>query len=49
MVEVREGKLMLTRGGKYILVGGRFPRLTASEPDFTLREILSLLEKMPVR
>lgn len=49
MVEVRGEKLMLTRGGSYILIGGRFPRLTASEPDSRLREILSLLEKMPSR
>lgn len=49
MVEVRGEKLMLTRGGSYILIGGRFPRLTASEPDSRLREILSLLERMPSR
>lgn len=48
-VEVREEKLMLTRGGSFILVGGRFPRLTCSEPDSRLREVLSLLEKMPCR
>ena len=48
-VEVRENKLMLTRGGSFILVGGRFPRLTASGPDSRLREVLSLLEKMPGR
>ncbi|MCK9590025.1 MAG: hypothetical protein M0Q93_11780, partial [Terrimicrobiaceae bacterium] len=49
MVEVREKKLMLTRGGNFILIGGRFPRLTASDPDSSLREILSLLERMPSR
>ena len=49
MVEVRGEKLMLTRGGNFILIGGRFPRLTASDPDSRLREILSLLEKMPSR
>jgi len=49
IVEVKENKLMLTRGGSYILVGGRFPRLTATQPDFTLREVLSVLEKMPAR
>ena len=26
-VEVREGKLMLTRRGDFILVGGKFPRI----------------------
>ena len=49
VVEVRGEKLMLTRGKNYILVGGRFPRLTAGSPDFTLRQVLSILEKMPVR
>jgi len=49
VVEVKGDRLMLTRGGSYILVGGRFPRLTASDPDSRLREILSLLEKMPSR
>lgn len=49
LVEVREEKLMLTRGGSLILVGGRFPRLTASDPDSSLREVLSLLEGMPLR
>lgn len=49
MVETRGEKLMLTRGGSFILIGGRFPRLTASDPDSSLREILSLLEKMPSR
>ncbi|TSA31136.1 MAG: transcription-repair coupling factor [Verrucomicrobiaceae bacterium] len=49
VAEVKDDRLMLTRGGSYILVGGRFPRLTASGPDSRLREILSLLEKMPSR
>ncbi len=49
VVEVRGEKLMLTRGGSYILIGGRFPRLTASDPDSRLREILTLLERMPSR
>lgn len=48
-VEVRGEKLVLTRGGSFILMGGRFPRLTASGPDSRLREILSLLERMTSR
>ena len=47
LVEVREEKLMLTRGGSFILIGGRFPRLTTSDPDSRVREVLSVLEKMP--
>ena len=30
-VEVREGKLMLTRHGDFILVGGKFPRISTEE------------------
>ena len=44
-VEARDGKLMLTRGSSFVLIGGRFPRLTAPEPDFRLREVLGHLEK----
>ena len=45
-VEVRDEKLMLTRGGSYILIGGRFPRLTVPDLDFKLRGVLSFLETM---
>ncbi|MDD5351070.1 MAG: transcription-repair coupling factor, partial [Chthoniobacteraceae bacterium] len=44
-VEVRDRKLMLTRGGDYVLVGGKFPRLTAADPAERLRELLQLLRK----
>ena len=49
LVEVRGEKLMLTRGGNFILIGGRFPRLTAPDPDSRLREVLGFLEKMQSR
>ena len=49
LVEVRGEKLMLTRGGHFILIGGRFPRLTAPDPDSRLREVFDCLEKMPCR
>ena len=42
-VEVREGKVMLTRGGDFILIGGKFPRLTSTCSTLHLREILGLL------
>jgi transcription-repair coupling factor (superfamily II helicase) len=48
-VEVRTDKLMLMRGGSYILIGGRFPRLTASEPNSKLLEVLKFLQKMQNR
>ena len=37
-VEVREGKVMLTRRGDFILVGGKFPRLVADRIDRQLGE-----------
>ena len=43
IVEAREGKLMLTRGGDYILIGGKFPRLSAAGPTPRLREMLTML------
>jgi transcription-repair coupling factor (superfamily II helicase) len=45
-VEVREGKVMLTRRGEFILVGGKFPRLSTVTIDQHLREILELLQKL---
>ncbi len=46
IVEAREGKLMLTRGGDYILIDGKFPRLTAPEPTPRLREMLAMLRSL---
>ncbi len=45
-VEVREGKVMLTRGGDYILIGGKFPRMAATKPVKQLAELAALLEKI---
>ena len=45
-VEVREGKLMLTRRGDFILVGGKFPRLVARRIEQRLREIQELIKKL---
>ena len=42
-IEIKDGKLMLTRKGGYVLVGGKFPRLTAPDPPLLLRESLHLL------
>jgi len=44
-IEVRERKLMLTRGGDYLLIGGKFPRLASAAPAERLREMLALLRK----
>ncbi len=45
-VEVREGKLMLTRHGDFILVAGKFPRLVAAKIDQYPREIQELIKKL---
>lgn len=45
-VEVREGKLMLTRRGDFILVGGKFPRIGTGKIDRSLSEVLELIRKI---
>ena len=42
-VEVKERKLMLTKRGEFVLVGGKFPRLVATPPH--LNEVLELTKK----
>jgi transcription-repair coupling factor (superfamily II helicase) len=41
VVETQEEKLMLRQGQDYIMVSGKFPRLTVRDPISKLREILS--------
>jgi len=45
-VEVREGKLMLTRRGDFILVGGKFPRISTDRINRQLGEVLELVKKI---
>jgi transcription-repair coupling factor (superfamily II helicase) len=45
-VEVRDSKLMLSRRGDFILVGGKFPRLTSSRIELHLSEIWHLLKQL---
>jgi transcription-repair coupling factor (superfamily II helicase) len=45
-VETRGDRLMLTRRGDYLLIGHKFPRLTASQPASKLSEIYRFLEAM---
>jgi transcription-repair coupling factor (superfamily II helicase) len=45
-VEVREAKLMLTRRGDFILVGGRFPRISTDGIERQLGEVLELIRKI---
>ncbi len=46
MVEVKDDKLMLTRGGDFILIGGKFPRLTAKGGGPRLRETLKMIRSL---
>jgi len=46
MVEARDGKLILTRGGDYVQIGGKFPRLTAADPSERLREMLGMIRSL---
>ena len=41
VVETQEEKLMLQQGQDYIMVSGKFPRLTARDAISKLKEILS--------
>ncbi len=45
-VELRGSKLMLTRGADFVLIGGRFPRLTSTEPVTKMRELFTLVETL---
>jgi len=45
-IEVKESKVMLTRGGDFLLVGDRFPRLTSGEGENNLASLLVLLSRL---
>ncbi|MEY2479399.1 MAG: hypothetical protein QOI04_326, partial [Verrucomicrobiota bacterium] len=45
-VEVREDKLMLTRRGDFLLVGGKFPRISTDRIEGRLSEVLELTRKL---
>jgi transcription-repair coupling factor (superfamily II helicase) len=42
-LEVKDDKLMLTRHGDFIMLGGKFPRLTKKQIGARLKEIKKLL------
>jgi transcription-repair coupling factor (superfamily II helicase) len=45
-LEVKEQKVMLSRGGDYILLGNKFPRLSHRlPPTAQLHELLGLVRK----
>ena len=43
-LEVKERKLMLTRGGDFVLIGGKFPRLSSESAEGRLRELAGLIK-----
>jgi transcription-repair coupling factor (superfamily II helicase) len=43
LIETRDGKLMLSRRGQYVMFGGKFPRLSKPDAAGRLREIKKLL------
>ena len=43
VIEGKDDKLMLTRHGDFLTLGGKFPRLTKKEPKARLKEIKKLL------
>lgn len=45
-LEVRASKVMLTRHGELLTLGGRFPRLTKCEPAARLKELRKLLSAL---
>jgi transcription-repair coupling factor (superfamily II helicase) len=45
-VEAREGKLILTRGGEYVQIGGKFPRLSAASPGERLAGMLAMIRSL---
>ena len=45
-VEIKEGKLMLTRNEKYVQLNGKFPRLTENAPTLLLIEALQLIRNI---
>ncbi len=44
VIEVREDRVMFSRAGNYIQIGGKFPRLSADEPTERLGELVKLAQ-----
>ncbi len=47
VIEVKEGKLMLTRNNDFVMVGHKFPRLSKKDPTGKLKEIKKLFSALP--
>jgi transcription-repair coupling factor (superfamily II helicase) len=46
IVEVKEDKVILTRHGDFVQIGGKFPRVSASDPSERIREVLRLIRAL---
>lgn len=46
LVQTEENVLRLRRGGDFIMIGHRHPRLEGGDPALKLRQILSLLQQL---
>ena len=46
LVEIEENVLRLRRGGDFIMIGHRHPRLESEDPSLKLRQILTLLQQL---
>lgn len=44
LVETKGDKLMITRQNEYVLLGGKFPRLTSSDLESKLREVIKFVD-----
>jgi transcription-repair coupling factor (superfamily II helicase) len=45
-IEVKDSKVMLIRGGDYLLIGDRFPRLTSGTGENNIASLLALLSRL---
>ncbi|MEO8353817.1 MAG: helicase-related protein, partial [Chthoniobacteraceae bacterium] len=43
VIEVRDDKVMITRHGELVQIGGKFPRVGAKDPNERLQEVLALV------
>jgi transcription-repair coupling factor (superfamily II helicase) len=46
IVEIKEDKLMLTRNKDFVLIGGKFPRLTGKGAEEQLEQALAMIRSL---
>jgi len=45
-IETKDGRVMLIRGGDFVTLDGRFPRLSKADPEGRLRELRKLIQAL---